>query len=279
MAGRWRSLDVERLWLGARRYAGALWACFKFLILYPCIRPEKTNRFAFGALGLQDDLDYRHPSVPVREEHDVFPGIGEVDVTIGRMLPDEGSSVSFREMVLLCAIVRIEKARRVFEIGTSMGVTAYNIASNLPEDGVLYTLDLPPVAGRPEMHTHYGVSISDRKMIFADRERRRFQGSAAEPRIRQLYGDSATFDYASYKGTCDIVFVDGAHTYDYVKSDTRAAFELVKPGGLVIWHDYTDGHFWPDVHAFLSGLSGSRSVQRLRGSMLAFSRAGPERPA
>src|SRR5687768_16369891 len=115
-------------------------------------------------------------------------------------------------MNVLGSILRSERAKFVYEIGTSFGVTSYNIAPNLPENGLVYTLDLPPVS--PDVRavdTKYRVASSDRKMIFADRRERRFLRSPVEGKVRQLYGDSATFDYGPYLGTCDVVFVDGSH--------------------------------------------------------------------
>ena len=59
---------------------------------------------------------------------------------------------------------------------------------------------------------------------------------AAEVKVRQLYGDSATFDYGPYKGECDIVFVEGAHSLAYAACDTEGAFQLVRPGGVARLH-------------------------------------------
>ena len=38
---------------------------------------------------------------------------------------------------------------------------------------------------------------------------------------------------------CDVVFVDGSHGYSYVVSDSGKALRMVRPGGLVLWHDYS----------------------------------------
>ena len=260
--------------LGLLRYLGSVGACIRFLLLYPWFRPGKTNRFSFGVQGLQDELAYRNSAIPAQHLWAIFPGIDKVEVTIGQVFPDEGSSISLREMAVLCAIVRQERAVRVFEIGTSMGVTAYNIARNLPEGGLLHTLDLPPARpGVDTVETKHAVTVSDRKMIFAQREHRRFISTPVANKIQQLYGDSATFDYSPYRANFDIVFVDGAHAYPYVESDTMAAFQIVKPGGLVIWHDYNDGYFWPDVHRYLNKFARQQSVQRIRGTMFAVARA------
>ena len=39
----------------------------------------------------------------------------------------------------------------------------------------------------------------------------------------------------------DFVFIDGAHTYDYVLNDSRKAIDLLRGGkGIILWHDYAD---------------------------------------
>ncbi len=270
---RWSKVSSERLALGARRYLQSCWASFQHLAIFPWMEPKKTNAFARGTLALRDELNYSDTLIPSVDVWKLFPGIDTTEVSMGRLLPDEGSSVTFREMVVLCSILRLERAHTVFEIGTSLGVTSFNLALNLPEDGVLFTLDLPTVeAGQASIATAHEVSISDRKMIFTARESRRFLGSAVESKVNQLYGDSATFDYTPYEGQCDVVFVDGAHSSAYVVSDTEAAFRLVRPGGLVLWHDYNDGYFWPDVHKQLLQIARRHPIQRIRGTMFAVTR-------
>ena len=51
------------------------------------------------------------------------------------------------------------------------------------------------------------------------------------------------------------MFVDGSHSYEYVLSDTEAAWKMVKPGGLILWHDY-DSRWWPGVTRALNQLQG-----------------------
>jgi predicted O-methyltransferase YrrM len=277
MAEKWSRFSGERILLGARRFFGAAWVCTKFNTIYALAKPGKANTFAQGVLGLNDTLLYNDKVIPQLEVWKAFPGIEDIDVTIGRVLPTEGSSISTYETLVLGGIVKYEKAKRIFEIGTSHGLTSYNLARNLPDDGVLFTLDLPPkedVGG--DIQTHFKVTNSDAKMIFSDRKTRRFCGTHIENRIQQLYGDSAMFDYSPYEKSIDIVFVDGSHAYDYVKSDTMNALRIVKPGGLIIWHDYNDGYFWPDVHKYLKefAVEQRQPVKRVAGTMHAILRLG-----
>ena len=53
-----------------------------------------------------------------------------------------------------------------------------------------------------------------------------------------MLGDSAAFDYSPYRNNCSLIFVDGSHAYNYGLSDTRAALEMVEPGGVIVWLDY-----------------------------------------
>jgi hypothetical protein len=135
-------------------------------------------------------------------------------------------------------------------------------------------LDLPFASGQQDrINTVYDVSNSDRKMIFGGRQKRRFLGSPVESKVRPIFSDSAAFDYSPYQKQCDIVFVDGAHSLAYVESDTKAAFALARPGGLVVWHDYNNGFFWPDVHEYLNRIGRQYGIKRIRGTMFAVARA------
>jgi len=51
------------------------------------------------------------------------------------------------------------------------------------------------------------------------------------------YSDLAAADIED--GSCDIVYVDGNHSYDIVKSDLELYWPKVREGGLLLGHDYT----------------------------------------
>jgi len=267
-------LNLEKLKLGVLRYVGAILASTKYLIVYPFIRSKRANRFCFGVQALHDEMSYDCPLIPSQALHEVFPGIEKETIKTGLVFPWEGSSISAYETLSIGAIIQHLKPQRVFEIGTSVGVTASNLAINLPEGGELFTLDLPPASeDGAKIETKFDVTVSDRKMIYGNRADRRFLGTPLESKIHQLYGDSATFDYSDHIGKCDVVFVDGSHAYEYVKSDTEIAYKLAKPGGWVIWHDYNDGFFWPEVRRFLKSIAHERKIFRIEGTMFAISKA------
>jgi hypothetical protein len=151
--------------------------------------------------------------------------------------PVDGN-VSLLELLILCTIAKEHRVASAFEIGTFNGRTALNLALNMPADGNVYTLDLPStqateVAGIMERgNLHYVHNHTPGELF------KKFDGEN-RAQITQLLGDSATFDYSPYNGKMDLVFIDGAHSHDYVKRDTETAFGLLRDGkGFVFWHDY-----------------------------------------
>lgn len=126
----------------------------------------------------------------------------------------------------------------ILEIGTLDGRSTINLALNAPINCPIYTLDLPPNA-----ETKY--SINPGEQHYADKlepglRYKKYKNIYKEEvsRIHQLLGDSATFDFSEYKNNCSLVFVDGSHTYEYAKSDTKLAMDLVEKSGVILWHDY-----------------------------------------
>ena len=88
--------------------------------------------------------------------------------------------------------------------------------------------------------TKLHVTSGDRVFIDKPQSGARFANTPAALKVTQLFGDSATFDFAPYFGTIDLVFVDGSHAYDYVLNDTEIALRLLRDGhGVILWHDYT----------------------------------------
>ncbi len=160
-------------------------------------------------------------------------------------------NVSVLELAILAQLVRKFRPSVCFEIGTFDGRTALNFAANAPNDGVVYTLDLPRAAVSA---TELPLARGDAKYVDKETSGIRFVGTPYEKSIVQLYGDSATFDYAPYLGAVDLVFVDGAHSYEYVLRDTETALKLLREGrGLIVWHDY-GSPFWKGVTAALNEL-------------------------
>ena len=137
-------------------------------------------------------------------------------------------NVRLDEEVILGLAVQELKAKQIFEIGTFNGQTTKRLAEAGGIDASVYTLDVSPAEVDAFNISYFkGHQIGEK-----------FRGTPVESRVTQLTGDSMTFDFSPYFGKMDFVFVDAAHTYRSGIVDSRTALKLVRPGGVIFWHDF-----------------------------------------
>ena len=204
---------------------------------------------------------------PTRETEVSFVGRGPYVV--------EGGTTDSEAWILA---VLAKHATQLFEFGTCTGKTAYLWALNAPPTARITTLTLAPDA-----HAAYQADATDdaRDMEYAVRESSFtsfvYTGTDVEHKVEQLFGDSKTFDVSPWAGSCDLVFIDGSHAYSYVMSDSTKALELVRPGGLVLWHDYAGPSHSPGVYKAVNEMAQRLPIVRMQGTSLAAYRrpAGP----
>ncbi len=149
-----------------------------------------------------------------------------------------GNDASYvKDIITLCIITKLVDAKNIFEIGTLDGYTALHFAMNSPVNTKVYTLDLPPDGSEiPSLRsTAIDVAHQDQHAVI---KKYRFQIPSVIEKVFTLFGDSARFDYAPFINKIDLFFIDGAHSYEYVKSDTLKALKCVRGGGIIVWHDY-----------------------------------------
>jgi predicted O-methyltransferase YrrM len=182
-------------------------------------------------------------------------------------------NVRLSELAVLALAARATPSgSEIIEIGTFDGRTALNLAINAPAGVSIATLDLP--ADQPSA---LAIEESERRYVDKPAPGARLRNCGGPwrqyaDRVVQLRGDSATFDWSLHVGRAGLVFVDGSHAYDYAWKDSETAMRLVKPGGIVLWHDYG---IWPGVTQALEELEAARSLGlvNIRGSSLVFWRA------
>ena len=165
--------------------------------------------------------------------------LAEITGTIEPLLLEteaRDGNVTPEELVVLASFAKKFQPRRIFEIGTFDGRTSLNLIANAAPDAELYTLDLPKSA---ITSTELRIKTGDRKFIDKPSSGSRFVGTSYAPRIHQIYADSAKYDYSALHNSMDLIFVDGAHSYEYVMNDTEKVWPLLKNGkGIILWHDY-----------------------------------------
>lgn len=136
--------------------------------------------------------------------------------------------------------VLAKSARRIFELGTCTGKTTYLLAANAPPDARVVSLTLSPeqaaalAAGRDDTAAALEAARQESRI-----ERFYYEDLPEATKIEQLFGDSRAFDTGPHRGRYDLLFIDGSHAASYVRSDSAKALELVAPGGVIVWHDYS----------------------------------------
>ncbi len=214
---------------------------------------------AMGAAGLQRKHVWEVFRDSEREPNLHFPELK--DSWIG----DDPSYVA--DLVNLGILCQAVRPRAVFEIGTSTGYSSLFLAANTPPDAQIWTLDLP----KPDTVTHGALTVYDRLIVKGCHEVEPcFVGHALGRKIRRVYGDSANFDFLPYRRSVDLFFVDGAHTYEYVRIDTINALRCCRPGGVIVWHDYGRSGLSEDVTEWLEQVNRIVPVYAAHGSSLAY---------
>lgn len=153
---------------------------------------------------------------------------------------------------------------RVLEVGTAAGVTAARLADEAAP-GLLVCVDT-------------FVYRADPHRADSDAERWAKWRANARPCMRLWYGDLGSFAAVAAPAAFDVALVDADHTLPGVLSDLVLAARLVRPGGLLLAHDYGDPN-WPDVTAAVDHFArtfGHALVERV-GSLVVL-RAREERP-
>lgn len=178
----------------------------------------------------------------------------------------QSGNVSLLELLVLNGIVCQERPKVIFEIGTFDGRTTLNLAANSCDESVVYTLDLPSDS---MAETKLPILVADKTAIQKLTSGVHFHGTKEEKKIRQLFGDSASFDFSSFQGRVNLFFIDGSHSYEYVLNDTAKAIESLASGGVIVWHDYGA---WDEVTLALHEIASRLPLFRIDGTNLAFYR-------
>lgn len=212
-------------------------------------------------------------TVPLREIDPIFrqeplgPSLDtEVGFVGGAQVMQLPGGTSDTEAWILAVLSK--RAKLLFEFGTCTGRTAYLWARNSPPDARIVTLTLSP-AEIASYHREAGDSATSTRIALAESAFDRFYytGTPYAAKVVQLFGDSKAFDEEPWAGQCEVVFVDGSHARSYVASDSRKALRLVKPGGLVLWHDYR-GYHLKGVFDTLNALSRELPLVHIHATSL-----------
>jgi predicted O-methyltransferase YrrM len=127
------------------------------------------------------------------------------------------------EIVWLMKLVAALRPRRLLEIGTATGGTLYLLARAAGPDARFATIDLEQRYD-PEVLRSFAHDRQQIELIV---------GSSADERtiarVRSVFPDGL-----------DLLFIDGDHSYDGIRQDFERYAPLVRPNGVVVFHDIVD---------------------------------------
>src|SRR5580700_2184551 len=253
-------------------------------------KPRTLFEYATESLFLYKSLSGKR-GVPEKFVFEVLPGNQQYELAIANFQCEEGwmrrTGSYSTDLISLCQLCHVLNPRTIFEIGTLRGYTALHLAMNSSPDCRIFTLDLPrndlpkndlAKDGPPKDDLPKGKArpkVRLRTTLMDDLHSQMevgeyyFRSTPHADRIQVLFGDSAAFDFSPHHGKIDLFFIDGAHSYDYVRSDTENALQCVRPGGVIAWHDF--GRVGLNhVSKYILELSRKLPIYSVPGGSLAF---------
>ncbi len=171
---------------------------------------------------------------------DLFPEFNE---TIDPFTCLYGTSLPIDLAVLKRFAKRFEKCDYL-EIGTWRGESIANLA--------------------PICNHCVSVSLSDEEMnkfgwgIPFQKLQRFFSKNL--PNVTHIEANSQRMDFSKLNRKFDLIFIDGDHSFEGVKSDSQKVFGLLKDNNsIIIWHDYTSNYEHINWEVFAGILAGTPS--------------------
>jgi predicted O-methyltransferase YrrM len=165
------------------------------------------------------------------------------------------------ELDLLVGLFAGVTPKAILEFGVNVGITARAMLENLSGIQHYQGIDLAPggITTLPGQWTE----VPDKPGHLA----------LPDKRFELILRPHGSFDLRPKDLiSADAIFIDGDHSYNAVMHDSRLAFDLIREGGIVVWHDYLNPTV--EVTAALDDLAQHehRRIYHIEGTWLAFCR-------
>jgi predicted O-methyltransferase YrrM len=191
---------------------------------------KPINPKLLAARAAAEGIQFLVPEKPLPA---IFEGADLAEVVmLPRLIRSHKWAMPEHELLVLGAITRLLNPRLIVEFGTFRGGSTLVMASNASPDVRVITIDLDPQIRKVHEHgTGVGLSDFDVGCLFRDTQ--------FASRIEQRFANSVEFMDADLMGKADLILVDADHTYEFARRDTEKAMTFLRPGGTIVWHDYT----------------------------------------
>jgi len=194
--------------------------------------------------------------IPLRYPTELWPGIEAIEahVPLDHTYTYE---LPLGERALIDGLVRYARPKLLFEFGTFTGATTALLSHAASAEATVHTIDLPaeafPAGGFDGWFTSdlVGAKCAEIDNVIVHR------------------ADLRSFDFDPFRGKVDFLLCDADHAYESVVHDSAIAFDLLAPGGQILWDDYSSDH-WGVVRA-LNEIAQSRVLVRVADTRLVVS--------
>lgn len=119
----------------------------------------------------------------------------------------------------------INHATNVLEIGTGFGRTTALLACLFPT-ATIYAIDIP---SSDKHYAELATRAGNKEM---------FEKNTKKDNIRFIKRNSFFLPSMGLPREFDLIYVDGGHKYPVVAWDTMFAYNSLRPGGFMFFHDY-----------------------------------------
>lgn len=157
------------------------------------------------------------------------------------------------EIVALMDRVRELNPKVVLEIGTHWGGTLLFWAHVAAEDALIISCDLPGgdfgggySEARVPLYRGFALKGQTMELVRADSH-----SPDTLAKIHSILGDRSV----------DFLLIDGDHTYEGVKADFEMYSNLVRPGGLIAFHDIASSYDRTEVERFWKEVKQGREFE------------------
>jgi len=165
-----------------------------------------------------------------------------------------------------------KKSTNIFEFGTASGKTTYLLAENSPESCKIITVTLDEKNIKDVSYENNDNSVAKNNAIKESIYKKFFfTGRDCEKKIKVIFVDSKKLKIDNFIRKFDLIFIDGGHTYSYVKNDSEKAFQMIKKGGYILWHDFNIGKkSCKDVVKYLEENVYKKKIYHIKNTSLCF---------
>lgn len=143
---------------------------------------------------------------------------------------------------------------KILEVGSWHGRSSRFIADNLPEAAQVFCVDtFNGSSDEPEMHgtAHYDSGDHAHQWWWCNLHEHILQGRVVPTRMHSANA-AHTLKHLGMK--FDLIFIDGDHSEEGIKTDVEAWLPVLKQGGLICGHDYYkehEGPHWVHVRQYI----------------------------